>query len=241
MSEPNSSLPLILSCEHATAQVPTEFESLFHSAKSVIRSHRGWDPGAIEAAVQFQAKFACPLLQGSMNRLVVELNRSLDSSALWSEFSDRLPASTKAALLKGIYHPYRQTVEEAARKVQSDQGTVIHLSVHSLTPELNGQCRDFDIALLFDPQRPMEVELCEIWSHHMQAIDASLRIAFNTPYKGTDDGLVESFRRQFDEKAYIGIEIEYNQSLLRNLNRWREVVQTSVEGLARATKTEPHP
>ncbi len=235
MSDEDSNSLLVLSCEHATAWIPAEYKALFAGGEAVIRSHRGWDPGAVQAAERFQTAFACPLFQGCMNRLLIELNRSVDSQALWSEFSRPLPAAAKEALLRDVYRPYRAEVEAALRRVQARYGTAVHLSIHSLTPELNGQRREFDIALLFDPQRPREARLCETWARQMRDRDDSLVIAFNTPYKGTDDGLVESFRHHFDEAAYIGLEIEYNQALLDRPSRWQEVVAASVSGFPYST------
>ncbi|MCC5835029.1 MAG: N-formylglutamate amidohydrolase [Opitutales bacterium] len=235
MSDEDSNTSLVLSCEHASAWIPAEYKALFRGGEAVVDSHRGWDPGAIQAAERFQTAFACPLFQGRMNRLLIELNRSVDSQSLWSEFSQSLTAVAKEALLRDVYHPYRAEVEAALRGVQARHGTAVHLSIHSLTPELNGQRREFDIALLFDPQRSREARLCETWARQMQARDASLVIAFNTPYKGTDDGLVESFRHHFDEEAYIGLEIEYNQALLIHPSRWQEVVSASVSGFPHST------
>lgn len=235
MSDAESRSALVLSCEHATAWIPAEYRALFAGGEAVVDSHRGWDPGAIEAAERFQVIFACPLFQGRINRLLIELNRSVDSQALWSEFSRPLSGEAKEVLLRDVYHPYWSEVEAALRRVQARHGAVIHLSIHSLTPELDGQRREFDIALLFDPERPQEVRFCEAWTQRMLACDDSLVIAFNTPYKGTDDGLVESFRHCFEEGTYIGLEIEYNQALLEHPGRWQQVVEASTRAFPYST------
>ena len=224
--------PLVLSCEHATPEIPSAYRHLFEGAGNVLESHLGWDPGACEAALYLRDHFRCFLALGEATRLLVELNRSLHHPQLWSTYSSQLSWVRKEQVLRLYYHPYRERVQAALRSHLVRFPKAIHLSVHSLTPYLDGQHRDFDVALLFDPTRLAEVELCRIWADEMQARNAKLRVVENTPYKGTDDGFTTSLRQVFPAARYLGIEIEFNQALLASRPAWQRLLRLISDAFA---------
>ena len=39
---------LIITCEHASKSIPEKFSFLFNDHQTLLDSHKGWDPGAIE-------------------------------------------------------------------------------------------------------------------------------------------------------------------------------------------------
>ena len=88
------------------------------------------------------------------------------------------------------------------------------MSVHSFTPELDGETRDADIGLLYDPARPLEVRWADAWDAALRSLAPEWRICRNFPYAGTDDGHVTHLRTLFSPDAYAGMELEVNQSLL---------------------------
>jgi len=88
---------------------------------------------------------------------------------------------------------------------------VIHIAAHSFTPVLDGVARTADVGLLYDPARAGEVHLCARWQAALAALAPQLRTRRNYPYRGKSDGLCSWLRRRFDERAYVGIELEVNQ------------------------------
>ena len=230
---PAPETPLVLSCEHATREVPAPHRRLFTGAEDILRGHRGWDPGAYDAALAFRDRFRAPLFAGEATRLLVELNRSLRHPRLWSEFSGRLAWVEKERVLRRHYHPYRKRITDAIKTALASRPRVLHLSLHSLTPVLDGTRRDFEIALLFDPARPAETALCEAWADALRHRKDPPRVVFNEPYKGSDDGLTTELRAHFPPDRYLGIEIEYNQrDVAGPPAAWRRIVRRSVETLA---------
>ncbi len=92
---------------------------------------------------------------------------------------------------------------------------MIHISSHSFTPELNGKVRRADVGLLYDPGRRGEAELCARWKAVARGNRApELRVRRNYPYAGKGDGLTSHLRRRFPRGAYVGIELEVNQSIV---------------------------
>lgn len=77
MSHPGA-LYLLLTCEHAGAEVPPEHAVWLESeeAQAALRSHRGLDIGAAEVARALAAELKAPLFEHPVTRLLVDANRS---------------------------------------------------------------------------------------------------------------------------------------------------------------------
>jgi predicted N-formylglutamate amidohydrolase len=105
-------------------------------------------------------------------------------------------------------HPPRK------RSLSSPSAThsVFHLSIHTFTPSLNGEVRNCEIGILYDPKRKNEAlfakNLKQTLKNHFQGI----RVRMNYPYKGISDGHTTHLRKIFDQKSYAGIELEINQA-----------------------------
>jgi predicted N-formylglutamate amidohydrolase len=202
---------LVITCEHAGNQVPDCYNHIFADMKDILESHRGWDPGALEIARFLASELSAPLFSCETTRLLIEPNRSLHSHQLYSEYSQKLFETDHESILQQYYWPHRRSVEEIINKVSKP---ALHLSIHTFTPMLHGQVRTVDVGLLFDPARPQESAFCESLSvaleHHLPALNT----VFNEPYKGTDDGFTTYLRTRFEDRDYLGVEIEVNQKYI---------------------------
>jgi predicted N-formylglutamate amidohydrolase len=202
----------VLSCEHAGNRVPAAYQKLFRGKKSVLASHLGWDPGAIDIARTIARETGAPLLANTVSRLVVETNRSIGPK-LFSEFSRGLTREERKQLVDRHYLPHRGAVEAVIRSALREHDRVVHVGVHTFTPVLKGKKRTADVGLLFDPKRKAEVDFCEVWLHALHWEAPLLRVKKNYPYKGSSDGLTTALRDKFPAKRYVGIELEVNQAL----------------------------
>lgn len=211
---PADNARILLTCEHATRQVPREYRALFRDAETVLASHRGWDPGALEMSEALAHASGARLICGRATRLLVELNRSPDHPQLWSEFTRDLPDAEKAAILAAWYHPYRSRVHQCVGRYVAEGESVRHFSIHTFTPVFEGRIRDCDVGILFDPDRPLEVRTARELRSWLRMAVPGLRVRMNQPYKGVDDGFTTWLRRHFGDASYSGIEIEFNQALL---------------------------
>jgi len=205
---------LILTCEHGGNEIPPDYLPLFETAKQVLDSHRGYDPGALDLfkALQDLAWFQ---KFHTVSRLLVELNRSLHHPQLFSEFTKKLPSEEKKKILQEYYFPYRSAVEDHIQKCLFQGENVLHLSIHSFTPQLNGEVRNADIGLLYDPAREAEKEICTRLRSLLLQENRALKIRFNYPYRGKADGFTTYLRKKFPSN-YAGIEIEVNQKYVEN-------------------------
>ncbi|CDF78321.1 N-formylglutamate amidohydrolase [Formosa agariphila KMM 3901] len=202
-------MKLLLTCEHGGAYIPNRFESYFINEKTTLQTHRGFDIGALDVF-----KYLKPLASFSnfseTSRLLIELNRSLHHKDLFSEYTKTASNETKQRLISGYYLIYRNAVEGYIKK-QIDKGeTVLHLSVHSFTPILNGIERQTDIGLLYDSAKSEEKAICKQFSTELLRLNPKLKVRYNYPYLGTADGFTTYLRKHFPDN-YLGIEIEINQ------------------------------
>ena len=202
---------LVISCEHGGNDVPPAHGARFAGAEAVLGSHRGWDPGALLLAREMASAFASPLFFATTTRLLVDLNRSIGHSQLFSEFTRGLPRTERDAIVAAHYRPHRSEVEgDVARRIARGEA-VTHIASHSFTPVLNGVLRQADVAWLYDPRRPREAALAQRWMRALAQRAPLLRLRRNYPYQGRGDGLTALLRRRFNGAEYLGIELEVNQ------------------------------
>ncbi len=222
----------LISCEHGGNRVPAEYRLLFAGAEALLVSHRGYDIGVLPLARDFARRLNAPLVVSEISRLLIDLNRSEGHLKLFSELTRRLPKSEREQILSSYYGPYRRQMRQKLQKQISRDGAVIHLSLHSFVPVLDGRERQVDIGLLYDPARTGESELCSLWQQQLQVALPQLRIRRNAPYRGTSDGLVTALRQELPEAQYLGVEVEVNQSLPQAGGElWAQVQQELAETL----------
>lgn len=202
----------LLTCEHGGNDVPEEYQHLFEDAHHVLETHRGWDIGILPFAEEMAREVQSPLISSTVSRLLVELNRSLGHPQLFSEFSNVLPENSRQELLRKYYYPHREMVAQAVERAL-EYGRVFHITVHSFTPELNGQVRNADVTFLYDYRRKSEARLSTLWQSEIQE-HMGVKVRRNYPYRGHTDGLTTALRKRWGEEEYVGICIEVNQKHL---------------------------
>ncbi|MGH7805369.1 MAG: N-formylglutamate amidohydrolase, partial [Candidatus Binatia bacterium] len=111
---------LIVSCEHASAEIPPSFQRL-GVVEADLRSHSSWDEGAALVAKEVAAAFGVfPFLSG-WSRLLADLNRSPEndqavpetSFGLYVPGNYRLSARDRSERLRRYHRPYREAVRKA--------------------------------------------------------------------------------------------------------------------------------
>jgi predicted N-formylglutamate amidohydrolase len=109
------------------------------------------------------------------------------------------------------------------------------LSIHSFTPKLDGQVRNCDVGILYDPKRPMEKTVAADLKRALVSMDGVLRVRWNYPYRGIADGFTTHLRKRFSKSRYAGIEIEINQQLpLGDSARWHQFLDNLGRAVERA-------
>lgn len=214
---------VVVSCEHAAHRLPPVYRRLGLSA-AVLRSHRGWDPGAAQVARLAARRLAAALHLGRWSRLLIDLNRSPHhrdlvprrAFGLAVPGNAALPAAERRRRMRLYYLPYRAAVLADVERAIRRHGACLHLSLHSFTPRRGSRLRNADVGLLYDPARRVERTFVRLAAARLRA--AGLKVRLNYPYRGTADGFTTFCRRSHPDQTYAGVEVEMNQHLLRRGN-----------------------
>lgn len=218
-------VPVVLSCEHASHVLPPAFVG--RASERILRSHRGWDAGALAVAKALSRALAAPLFAGRVSRLLVDLNRS----ATHPKLSAIAKAHERPLLVARYHRPFRDAVARALAHEIRAHGSVLHLSIHSFTPVLRGERRNADLGLLYDPRRASERRLARTMQPLLRE-NLGARVRLNYPYRGTADGHTTALRRRFSAACYAGIELELNRAWISPAHT-RALVRTLSLVLAR--------
>jgi predicted N-formylglutamate amidohydrolase len=225
-------MKVIVTCEHGGNLIPKPYRHLFEGHGQLLASHRGYDLGALGYARKLAARLGAPLYSATTSRLLADLNRSPGHPRLFSEMTRALDAVTRQTILEKYHAPHWRMVQAAVQeRLRAGQG-VVHIACHSFTPVLDGQVRDMQVGLLYDPARQAERRFCDLWKAALAARAPHLRVRRNAPYKGVSDGLATHLRTLFPQ-TYLGIELELNQrDFIENRLRWRALTHMVIESLA---------
>jgi predicted N-formylglutamate amidohydrolase len=222
-------MKLFLSCEHGGNLVPKQYANLFLKSTDILNTHRGWDIGALELFNVLNRYIIHYSIYSETTRLLVDLNRSLHKRTLFSEFSKHLNGNEKQQVLAHYYHPFRDSFITKAREVANSQEHIFHISVHSFTPVLNGETRNADIGLLYNPKHGREQHIAKLWKEELNKVLPEFKIRFNYPYLGKTDGFVALLRKELGP-IYSGIELELNNKHSYN-NQVNEAISESYKSL----------
>jgi predicted N-formylglutamate amidohydrolase len=219
---------LVVSCEHGGNRVPAAYRRLF--PPSVLASHRGYDPGALDLARNFARTYRAKLFYSTVTRLLVDLNRSEGHRQSFSRF---VPRALKREVLASHHRPYRAALEAHVRTAIARGRRVVHLSCHSFAPRIRGVRRSADMGLLYDPGRRNERAFCTAWKASLESANPNRVVRLNYPYRGFADGLTTYLRTVFADDDYLGLELEVNQKHPRSGGaRWAQLRRSLVASFA---------
>lgn len=228
-------MQILITCEHGGNHVPSPYRTLFRGAKQQLSGHHGYDTGALAVAGGLAGRLGAQFFFSEVTRLLIDLNRSLRHPKLFSKITKGLPAVEKQDIQNRYYLPYRTEVQSSVSGIISGGRAALHISVHTFSPVLNGQRRNADIGLLYDPSRPLEKSLCINWQKAIISQGHEMIVRRNYPYSGVSDGLVTHLRKLFPPDRYVGIELEINQKLIEHqTGRYRLLFDTLESGLRSA-------
>jgi predicted N-formylglutamate amidohydrolase len=218
----------VLSCEHASATVPDEYDGL-GLAPAELADHIGWDIGAAVLVAELNQRLGAPAVLSAVSRLLVDCNRDLADANLMPRQSHGvvipgnavIDAPSRADRLARFYDPYHAAVDAQLRCCPD----ALLLSIHSFTPELSGRARPFDVGVLFDDFD----ELADAFAGDVAR--AGFAVRMNEPYSGLD-GLIFSARSHGQRHGLRYLELEINNRLLRRDADVRAIAARLLEPIA---------
>jgi predicted N-formylglutamate amidohydrolase len=225
----------VLICEHASPHMPAGYRRLGLSERDAL-DHIGWDIGAASLARALSRRLDAALALAGYSRLLIDLNRPLESPSSIPEISERtvipgnlgLDDAERRLRAERIFHPFHKRVaalldtrDRAGRRTRL-------LTVHSFTPVFLDQPRPWRLGILAGASRPLAARLLEelrsLAPHLLMALDEPYRIAtdedFAIPVHGDarrNDALLIEVRN--DELATEGAAVEWADRIARALAR----------------------
>ncbi len=222
---------IILSCEHGGNQIPSNYQKLFKRQVNLLNSHYAYDKGALVVARRLSKRLKAPLIYSITSRLLIDLNRSLHHPGLFSDFSRSANDIIKSEIIKHHYSPYHSRIGKLIDESIQHNKRAFHFSIHSFTPELNGEVRNADFGILYNPSRNIEKKIAKSLQLFIKE-NSGFSVRLNYPYLGKADGLTTILRKKYPVSRYCGIEIEMNQSAFDNpRNKTNEFVYILTKGI----------
>jgi predicted N-formylglutamate amidohydrolase len=220
--------PIVLTCEHASMDLPSPWVWPPHDAW-IVGSHWSWDPGAAEITRGLAARLGAPSVLSRFTRLLCDPNRAETDPTLFRTIADGhvlhmnqdIGSDERDRRLTLLYRAYHEAVDLV---VAANPGRLL-LSIHTFTPNYEGNEREVELGVLFDDQDELAVDFA------MALTDRGHNVWLNEPYSGKD-GLIYSAGMHARKHGRAALELEVRNDLA-TAESWRS---TALDDIAAALR-----
>ncbi|MGE0785493.1 MAG: N-formylglutamate amidohydrolase [Sandaracinaceae bacterium] len=215
---------VFVSCEHASQRSPDGFAWPEQDAW-LLGTHWAFDLGAAELADELGQALSASVLRSRFSRLWIDPNRPEDSSTLFRDVAEGRPVHVNTALLddaerarriERLLRPYHAAFDAEVAASRAE----LLFSVHTFTPEYEGQKRALEVGVLFTDDAALAAKVAD-------ALSDRFSVALNEPYSG-HDGLMYAVDRHAKRYGRRALEIEVRQDLAIDPAARREVIERLV-------------
>ena len=205
---------LLLICDHASNDMPAEFNDL-GLTPGELDLHVAIDVGAAMLTRRLARVLGAPAVLATISRLVIDLNRAPGSPASIPSRSHgvAIPGNaginpSEAERRKFLYfQPYHDRIAEALTAIEASEESAFLISIHSFTPHLDEE-RPWHVGVLWDRDQTLaEPILATLYAHEELVIGA------NQPYSGRSP-LGYTCQTHGDAKARPNVILEVRQDLI---------------------------
>ena len=222
---------LVISCAHGSHHAPKKYLSLFNHNEHILQTPRAYDLGAQYLAQHLHKQLDCDLIEAKVTRLLIDCNHSLEHARCFSKYSNRLSNEKKGQLIDRYYQPYHNDLQNIIADHITNGYQVLHLSIFTFKPILNGLFLKTAISLLYDGRRHAEKEVTRILHGLLEKETPSYKIRHNFPFLGNHDYVSNTLRKKFAEQEYLGIKLGINQALLTHQHARGDVLKILLNSL----------
>lgn len=222
----NSQKPLILTCEHASANIPDEYNNLGLS-KEYLNTHIARDKGCKELTCSLADKLGVTAFLGNYSRLLIDLNRRENEDETIINVSDDIiiPANRnisdieKIKRIEKFYRPYHLAIENKLKNLTNNGITPVVFSIHSFTPKLkNGDYRPWNAGILYIERGNLTQRIISELDKHEEIV-----IGQNVPYDlnqyVTGSSVIHGKENHFDN-CLIEIRDSEFDNIEKGVERW---------------------
>ena len=226
----NSNCELIITVEHASNNIPDEYNNLGLS-KDKLSTHIARDKGVKEIAEILAKKIGCFAIMGNYSRLLVDLNRRENEEELIVKVSDKVVVphnqnvdeTERKKRLEKYYFPYYAKIEKQITHLQSLGKKPLFFSIHSYTPKLqDGDFRPWQAGILWHKK----TKLADFMYEKLQRTNKV--VGENVPYDlrkyNTGTVIVCGEEKGFDY-ALIEIRDDEFDDLTKGAEAWSDILE----------------
>jgi predicted N-formylglutamate amidohydrolase len=236
---PDSVVPLLLVCDHASNRFPQSLGSMGLDYLDRV-SHMTLDIGAGAIAESLADKLGATALLCQYSRLVVDCNRELSDNSMFLENSEginipgnqNLQINEKERRVSEIYWPYHNAIEAQICRLRDQYINPIVISIHSFTPVMNGEDREWEMGVLWDKDQIT----AEFFLNKL--MDAGFFVGNNEPYSGkAPEDFTIDYHAEPIGLPHVGIEIR--QDLINHdegVERITDTLQEVISALTTSTR-----
>jgi len=227
-TNPNNSI--IITCEHATNELPEGYSWTENDWTFFANDHWGYDPGSLDVAKYLAKELKCVLVYSLYSRLLCDVNRSIAADTLFRTGGDgrsidlnaNLTYEEEQARIIKYHHSYYNALREVSMKIDP----LYMFSVHSFTPLYEGNPRTLEVGILVSYSDELGLKVFEGFKKRNH------NVAVNEPYDGKqglntlDTILFAKYpvRRQ-------GIEFEFRNDLLMDPKKAPKIKVDALEAI----------
>ncbi len=239
---PDSTAPVLLVCDHASRRFPQSLASL--GLDPLARQcHLALDIGAAALTEKIAVSLGVTAVLCQYSRLVIDCNRQLMDPGAFMEFGDgvvipgnrNLGEDDKNRRADEIYKPYHDAIDGQIVRLRQAGVEPVFIAIHSFTPVMNGQPRDWEMGVLWD----RDPVTARIFVHDLR--EAGFVVGDNEPYSGKapQDYTIDHHAEPVG-LPHVGIEIRQDLIHLDDgVKRIAEILQEVIKSVpARITPTD---
>ena len=201
--------PILLVCDHASHRFPKSLGDMGLDPFA-RRCHLAIDIGAGPLTEKLAESLGVTAVVHNYSRLVVDCNRQLMDPSAFLQYGDGIlvPGNTnlrqadKDLRASALYWPYHTAISEQVARLQSAGPLPAFVSIHSFTPVLNGESRDWQMGVLWDRDEKTRTIFLE------GLRGAGYHVGDNEPYSGKapQDFTIDHHAEEIG-LPHVGIEI----------------------------------
>lgn len=211
----DATTPVLLICDHASRRLPAKLGDCDLSEVDRAR-HIAWDIGAADVTRYMARRLNAAAVFAGYSRLVVDCNRHPHDPTLMPAVSDGTAVSFNASIseterqarLDAFYRPYHDEVAAQLTRLSARAPAPAVLSIHSCTPQLNGQFRPWQIGICWERDRRMSGPVLANLTRR-----GDLKVGDNEPYalESRED---YSIPRHAMSRGWPHLQVEFRQDLI---------------------------
>ena len=206
---PLSEKPVLLVCDHASCRFPRSLGDMGLDPFA-RRCHLAVDIGAGPLTEKLAESLGVTAVVQNYSRLVVDCNRELMDPSAFLEYGDgilvpgnrNLHQADKELRASALYWPYHVAIGEQVDRLRKTGALPAFISIHSFTPVLNGEAREWQMGVLWDKDDKTR----SIFLEGLRG--AGYKVGDNEPYSGKapQDFTIDHHAEELG-LPHVGIEI----------------------------------